>query len=278
MAAMLAQAQAAAAQAPTPAPFYEEQEIHEIANELVERAREQIEAQLATARQEMIDAMMRDRSVDSGYIEVHVSLEGAYDHKHGIVYVRDCLEDDSDETCECDCCAPVEPEPVPEPEPEPAAPPCPYAGFQYREFAMPERRSERIKAISRRKVESIVGATAFSEWSSCIASGLATFQSLSSGDNTYNSKRDQLKTIITIYTLLLHYSVTPVVLRHHPLFRETTMVKADNLRRHCDYISEHIVATGCNCYATYTDLEKSTIRLLATELKGLCEEYLDMKY
>lgn len=264
----------ASASKPMPTPFYEEQEIHEIANELEARIRATFEKDLATARQQMIDAMMKDRSQESGYMHVHISLEGAYDHKRDIVWVTG--EEEEEDICEC-CGEPIEEAPAPASEPEPE-PPCPYTKFQYKDVAKPERRSQRIAGNFKRKVESIVGATAYSEWATSLAKNLEAFVTLSSGPKSFTRLSNQLRTVMGSYRLLLDSSVTPVILRHHPLFRETSMVKADSLRRHCWFISEHVVSTDCNCYATYTDLEKSTIRLLATELKELCEEYLAMKY
>jgi hypothetical protein len=159
-----------------------------------------------------------------------------------------------------------------------AAPPCPYAEYQYKDIAKPERRSQRINTIFKRKVESIVGAAAFSEWTSSLAKNLAALEVLPDRDSNYNSRINRLITLITTYKTFLESPVTSVILRHHPFFRETSMGKAADLHQHCDNVYGHVVSTGCNCYAAYTDLQKSTIRLLLVELKGLCEKYLAMKY
>jgi hypothetical protein len=253
---------------PIPAHFYDEKEIHAIADELVERARIQFDAQLTIAYQEMINAMMHDRTVTSGSIEVHVSLEGSYDHKYDIVYTRDCLEDDSDDS-ECDCCASIEPEP----EPEPAPVKCPYSEFEYRVVTLPPRQSQRIKAMRRKAIEAEIGADKFSQWCATIRAYLTDVETAQC-ETGYTRQANQLKATIANYKYLLEAPESSAILRTFPQTIMITRLKAEDLREHCYVMLNHMHAK-CGCHNSYTRAQEDEFETLTNELISVCGAYLD---
>jgi hypothetical protein len=253
---------------PIPAHFYDEKEIHAIADELVERARIQFDAQLTIAYQEMINAMMHDRTVSSGSIEVHVSLEGSYDHKYDIVYTRDCLEDDSDDS-ECDCCASIEPEP----EPEPAPVKCPYSEFEYRVVTLPPRQSQRIKAMRRKAIDAEIGADKFSQWCATIQTHLTEVDAAKL-ETGYAKNAGQFKAAIANYKYILETPESSAILSTFPHLAAVSLLKAEDLREHCYVMLNHMHAK-CGCHNSYTRAQEDEFETLTNELISVCGAYLD---
>lgn len=287
MAAVLAEAQAHAAQAatqvaaltqarvatqaqvvaPTPVPFYEEQEIHEIANELEARIRAKFEKDLATARQQMIDAMMKDRSQESGYMEVHISLEGAYDHKRDIVWVKGEEED----ICEF-CGKPREEEPAPAP-----APACTFPQFKYKSIPLSTRRSMRLLAkTNQRVVELVGGVDNFSEWKNTVKSLLfnAYTPTIQGHSNSYEYLNNKLDETANVFTFLSNSPHTKTILKHYREMRTVIKNKADQLYSHTIHIRKHMDSSDCACYSNFTPEQREAYTSALTKLRDCCCDVL----
>lgn len=245
----------ALASKPMRTPFYEEQEIHEIANELEARIRANFEKDLATARQQMIDAMMKDRSQESGYMQVHISLEGAYDHKRDIVWVKG-----EEETCKC-CGEPIEEESASAPAPAPApasapAPTCTFPDFTYKQAPLaPTRKSARLSAKKYEHVSELVGGkSVHTEWMNTVKTLMAnTMRPVIQGDsNSYEFMNGKYDAMAKLFTFLRNSPHTQVMVNNYNGFNAILKHKAAELIAQTANIRVHM-KSGCSCFSLTTE-------------------------
>lgn len=277
---------------PKPTPFYEEQEIHKIANELEARIRKEFEKQLADARKEMVDAMMKDRSLESGYMTIDITFNGAYDHKRDIVWVTADEEEDEychcchcecwgesrekEHICRCECCGELikeAPTTVPTPAPAPApASVCTFPKFKYKQVKapIPTRQSARLRAKADKRVKELMGIALRDEWLNSLRALLDKCSSVKGEINSYERLYGDIGAATNIYTFLHKSPHTKTMVDRYARLKVTIRDKASELLARCAYIHKHM-NSGCSCFS-FTAEQRAQIETCIHTFTSECKQ------
>lgn len=134
---------------------------------------------------------------------------------------------------------------------------CTFPSFEYKTFAKPTRKSERLQQKTELRVfEQLGGAHVFMEWLKTMGALLEENQSVKPDDPIYERHIRSTASATKLFSFFRNSPHTKTILTNYRYLNATIENKANELVANCNHHLKHL-DVGCVCYASLTPEQRA---------------------